>query len=301
MKTLIKHTPKKAFINTLNKICVKNNVATATALDYCLQLPVVAPDGLYNPVGFDNPALRKLENSDISDFPIHREFEVTGLGIVDIRTLSLMESAIGDDATRFYLQGVYFTGDTLVATNGHIFHEFAAQDLNAATPCIVPHEAINILIDLMKETKSNHAKVEYGELVRFTIDDYTLTTKLIDAKFCSFYPDYKRCFPTDLTHKTAFEASEFQAHKKTLDTLRKQTGGRMPAVKLTNKNMSYQGVDMPLPSLELPENYCVGFNFNYLLAIPSGQLCYQMSEEIKLFLINSKHGTSIIMPMRLEE
>ena len=289
MKTLLKHTPKKSALPTLTQIMVKDGFATCSDCDFFLTYPMVGlENGLYNPAGFGT-VYSKLENSDISTFPVIREAEygqtVEYSAKWLLERLELLATAMSKDATRYYLQGVFFTGNDIAATNGQVLHKVK----NTATingSFIIPDKAIYIMIDLLKEHKKiESVKLEFAKYVnfsymRFTCGDAVLVSKLIDGQF----PNYTRVIPDCAAFaETKIDAVVVKSHLPRLKIKAKQGNEKLMVVTTNDVGIS-TSID-------------IGFNFELLLKMPSGDFFYKNAAESAVII--SPLGLSVIMPMRL--
>ena len=295
MRTLIKHTPKKATIEVLKTICVKDGIATATDIDFVLSHPTTASNGLYSPIGFGTPLAKKV-NDSIADFPIDAPLE--GESVVQnhnpatlLEQLTLLASVMSKDSYSYYLEGVYFHNNKMVATNGHILQSFTHNQPSPKEGVIVPAQTVHIMIDLLKEAKQATIATLafYENRIIFKIADYTLTSKIVEGT----YPDYERSFAIKTNSITPFVAYELQDIKKDIATLAKQAGEKTICVKLENKTLTYKGQSFPISC-----NITGCFNFNYLLVVPSGLLHFDFTDSRTPVIIKHKFGSSVIMPMK---
>ncbi|WP_417702247.1 DNA polymerase III subunit beta [Pseudophaeobacter sp.] len=115
------------------------------------------------------------------------------------RALRLVSPCISSEATRYYLNGIFWTRDgeksRMVATNGH---QLARLDLDCPAPhtdVIIPRTATTILQSILSAKGNETVEVVYhgNDRVTFNKGLYSLSTKLIDGTF----PDYTRVIPTD--------------------------------------------------------------------------------------------------------
>ena len=296
MKTLIKHTPKRATINILTTICVKDGIATATDIDFYLSHPTSLENGLYNPVGFNTP-FAKREGVSIADFPIHAPLE--GESVVQnhnpatlLEQLTLLAPAMSKDISRWFLKGIYFNKNKIVATNGHILHE-TSHDKTEVEGKIVPAQAIEILIDLLKECKKEKT-VELSFCDNFfiaKIGGYKLVSNFVNG----IYPDYERIIPTNFWETCEYKASDFKAIKNDIFLLNRQSGSHANfCVSLENKTLTYKERVFPITS-ELKGS----FDFRFLLNTRDGIVHYKiLGERDSPIKITHDLGLTVIMPMR---
>ena len=105
--------------------------------------------------------------------------------------------ATGSDDLRPVMSGVFFEfgKDHLrfVATDAHKLVRYSRTDAQASgnATFIVPKKPLNLLRGLLSSTNAD-VNIEYNEAnVRFTFDDITLVSRLIDGK----YPNYQAVIP----------------------------------------------------------------------------------------------------------
>ncbi len=105
--------------------------------------------------------------------------------------------ATGSDDLRPVMSGVFFEFGTdhlrFVATDAHKLVRYSRTDVQASSNAtfIVPKKPLNLLKGLLGATNSD-VNIEYNEAnVRFTFDDMTLVSRLIDGK----YPNYQAVIP----------------------------------------------------------------------------------------------------------
>ena len=113
--------------------------------------------------------------------------------------------AVSTEETRYYLNGLYIHAKNegsakvlrIVATDGHrlaCVESPLPQGAEKVTGVIIPRKTIGEVRKLLDDTKADNIGISLSDnKVRFTLEEVTLTSKLIDGT----YPDYERVIPTD--------------------------------------------------------------------------------------------------------
>lgn len=189
--------------------------------------------------------------------------------------------AISTEETRYYLNGIYLHAATdaggllrAVATDGHRLARFQVPLPKGAgniPGVIVPRKAVNELRKLLDETEST---VEIGlseTKIRFTFDDVTLTSKLIDGTF----PDYERVIPTgnDKVMEVACKAFADAVDRVSTISTEKSRAIKMALAKGAI-TLSATSLEQGSATEELEVSFDgggmeIGFNARYLLDITS--------------------------------
>ncbi len=143
----------------------------------------------------------------VEDFPAMTDGDLSHsfkLASADLKSLiDRTRFAISTEETRYYLNGIYLHAAKsdgvavlrAVATDGHRLArvELPLPDGAAGMPgVIVPRKAVVEVRKLIEETESDVEIALSDSKIKFTFDNVTLTSKLIDGTF----PDYERVIPT---------------------------------------------------------------------------------------------------------
>ena len=227
--------------------------------------------------------------------------------------------AISTEETRYYLNGVYMHvsdsdgGAVLrcVATDGHRLARIDAELPSGAETMpgvIVPRKTVAELRKLLDDDDTPIAVSVSQTKVRFSTEEVTLTSKVIDGTF----PDYTRVIPTANARKMEVDAKDFA---KAVDRVATVSSERSRAVKMSLDEdrliLSVNAPDSGAAEEELAVAYGdekleIGFNAKYLLEIAS-----QVDRENAVFLFNSsgdptlmREGNDasaiyVVMPMRV--
>ncbi len=218
------------------------------------------------------------------DFPVMAsgDFPFTfSLAAGELRSLiDRTRFAISTEETRYYLNGIYLHADQregadvlrAVATDGHRLAsvEVPLPEGAAGIPgIIVPRKTVSELRKLIDETE-NSVDVALSETkIRFSFDEATMTSKLIDGTF----PDYQRVIPTNNDKEMKVDRRLFA---EAVDRVSAISSEKSRAVKLALSNgtlvLSANSPDSGSATEELEvvyegENLEIGFNSRYLLDI----------------------------------
>lgn len=190
--------------------------------------------------------------------------------------------AVSTEETRYYLNGLYIHAKTegetkvlrIVATDGHrlaCVESPLPEGAEKMAGVIVPRKTVAEIRKLLDDTNSETVAVSLSEnKIRFTLEDITLTSKLIDGT----YPDYERVIPTDNDKVLELGVKELASAVDRVSVVAERTR----AIKLiTGKNhvvLTTSSPDLGSALEELEAKYEsealeVGYNFRYLLDILS--------------------------------
>lgn len=131
-------------------------------------------------------ATYKLPILPIDDFPTMdvgkfvAEFEANPAALMGDVAFSM-----SDEATRYYLNGVYLQPKTATATNGHKLATVALDGLPDFDSIIVPSKTVGLMPKVASKVRLSATKIQ------FVADGVTLTSRLVDGTF----PDYERVIP----------------------------------------------------------------------------------------------------------
>ena len=214
---------------------------------------------------------------------------------------------------RYYLNGVYFDKDTIVATDGHRLHSFKhdiqwGRDEEAKPEvkpgCILPKKACALLVELMKETKAKECSIAFHDNLTFTINvgDAVLDGKLIDSTF----PNWLYVVPeqNNLKGKTTLNNAEIKTIIPQLGVIAKIHSERCPSLVIDNgiatpeNNRTVTKLQWNV-SCNMP--FRAGFNVKYLNEVGSGLLEY--TNPYSPFKITDRRGgidrMAVLMPLRV--
>lgn len=173
---------------------------------------------------------------------------------------------------------------------------------------IVPRKTVGEIRKLLDDTSTDNITIALSEnKIRFTMEDVTLTSKLIDGT----YPDYERVIPTDNDKVLELGVKELSSAVDRVSVVAERTR----AIKMiTNKNhvtITTSSPDLGSAMEEVEAKYDsesleIGYNFRYLLDI----LNEVKGDSVKISFADGSspsviHDTSdasaiyVLMPMRV--
>ncbi len=259
----------------------------------------------------------------VEDFPAMADGKLGHtfkLGSADLKSLiDRTRFAISTEETRYYLNGIYLHAaksekvDVLraVATDGHRLArvELPLPDGASGMPgVIVPRKAVIEVRKLIEETDSDVEISLSDSKIKFTFDDVTLTSKLIDGTF----PDYERVIPTG--NDKVLEA-ECKTMFNAVDRVSAISSEKSRSIKMTcDKGAMTLSASSPEAGSAVEEveatydsgNLEIGFNSRYLLEI-LGQIegdavRFTMADAASPTIIRDVADGSavyVLMPMRV--
>lgn len=344
LKTLTKLAKKRCAIPVLNTIRIKDGVATATDLDVYVSVPVsgykkddVDEDLTYHAHGFDKGMVFKSE-IPATDFPeLLNKGRVCGeveLNAAQIEAFKWVFLAASKEETRYYLNGIYFGAEDIVATDGHRLHSFkhpvkwglqeqikkpaaksgkkakAAEPAPERTPitnAILPNGAIRTILAMVAETKAKSFSIEFHDTLHFTCRfpcGVVIDGNLIDGTF----PDWKYVVPTyDGKNQTVFDPAEIKSIKPTLEIMERVSCHRYGKHAVATKSGKLWLITHEKPesskafSIKMDLPFIAGFNFKYMTEMCGGIMEYYDSGTP--FKVTDKRGgvekMGVLMPLRV--
>ena len=247
-----------------------------------------------------------LSTIGVEDFPVisadelPTNFEMKRDELKDV--IDRTQFAASTEETRYYLNGLYIhpkdEGETkvlrIVATDGHRLACVESPLPEGAANMhgvILPRKTVAEIRKLLDDTDAESIKIGLSDSkVRFTMEDITLASKLIDGT----YPDYERVIPTN---NTKILELSVKALSQAVDRV-SVVAERTRAIKMiANKNhviVTTSSPDLGSAIEEVEATYDaesleVGYNFRYLLDILS-----EIKGETAQFSFNDSSSPSII-------
>jgi DNA polymerase-3 subunit beta len=247
-----------------------------------------------------------LSTIGVEDFPVisadalPTNFEMKRDELKDV--IDRTQFAASTEETRYYLNGLYIhpkdEGETkvlrIVATDGHRLACVESPLPDGAANMqgvILPRKTVAEIRKLLDDTDAELIKIGLSDSkVRFTLEDITLASKLIDGT----YPDYERVIPTNNTKILELNVKELA---KAVDRV-SVVAERTRAIKMiANKNHVIVTTSSPdlgsaIEEMEAAydaESLEVGYNFRYLLDILA-----EIKGETAQFSFNDSSSPSII-------
>ena len=247
--------------------------------------------------------------------PINFSMSVAELkGVID-RT----KFAVSTEETRYYLNGVYMHAKTtgaasvlrVVATDGHrlaCVETPLPQGAESLNGVIIPRKTIAEIRKLLDDTSAETVTVSMSDnKVRFTLDNITLTSKLIDGT----YPDYERVIPTDNDKSLEMSVKDLAVAVDRVSVVAERTRAiKMITgtnhVIITTSSPELGSAQEEMEAVYNGEVLEIGYNFRYLLDI----LAEIVGDTVKISFADASspsviHDTSdssavfVLMPMRV--
>ena len=298
LKTAMKVRKKRTKTPALTTAIVFNGRVYFTDMDMSASVPTTLADGFYNPDTLLNgltPQLIDCGNVTLGDVLPEWGDDYTPRGNVtlDRDTLAFLSRATGQDDVRYFLCGIYFGQEHIVATDGHRMHYVAN---NISLHHIVP----NKMIDIILSSKAKSITLQFfGQCVRCHIDDLILVSKCINGTF----PDYQRIIP-DITsaQRYPFSASEIAtAYKIVKPLLPKKSPGYNPvhSCYVTDSLLHWTGIEQPQPIATTRWPSDTGFSAPYLIDTSLDNATLHWTGPLDPALISKDNLTAIIMPVRI--
>ena len=246
-----------------------------------------------------------LSTIGVEDFPVistdalPTNFEMKRDELKDV--IDRTQFAASTEETRYYLNGLYIhpkdEGETkvlrIVATDGHRLACVESPLPDGAANMqgvILPRKTVAEIRKLL-DTNAETIKIGLSDSkVRFTLEDITLASKLIDGT----YPDYERVIPTNNTKTLELSVKELAQAVDRVSVVAERTR----AIKMiANKNhviVTTSSPDLGSAIEEVEATYDsesleVGYNFRYLLDILA-----EIKGETAQFSFNDSSSPSII-------
>ncbi len=193
------------------------------------------------------------------------------------RLFRLSRHCISDEATRYYLSGLFLTnkpdGTTLrgVSTDGH---RLAVIDTDCETSgevkSIVPSKVLRLITSLIDKKANEPVSVSLGEtIMQFHKDGILMTSKLIDGT----YPDYTRVIPKQTDAISVNLGADGLKRVSAFASIseRRQFGSRVLKIDLEDGQMevsSPEGNKITFPCQAKSNGVAtkeLGFNYRYLM------------------------------------
>ena len=260
-------------------------------------------DGVYHgalisktPIKSDIPA---------NDFPTMQKIgEKISSHSLSVDGITWVSAAMSYEETRYYLNGICFSGKDIVATDGHRLHKIETGERfnhpKFPQGAIVPKEAIKYALLLAKEKKTDVMTFTMHEhMALFEIGDTKLWTKYIDATF----PDYYMVIPNNSTLALCkFNASDFARAEKRYKELEKVYGKKKDSsrsIKISDGKPLLLIGDNPESfdaNFSLPTT--IGFNVTYLKESGLESADFYYGDSCSPVKIVQGNKMAIVMPLR---
>lgn len=311
MKTLIKLAKTnrtRTTIPVLSHICIIGKIAHSTDMDMEVSVPCESvKSGMYYADSF-NLLIDPIDTGiPANDFPDFKDIGIkTGTLKLDAEQLEAFAwvlKAASTEETRYYLNGIYFDKNKIVATDGHRLHQ-VELDVKYVDEfkegIIMPSKCAKYLLYLHKEYKENVVINIYEEGFICKIGNAVIKSKHVDGTF----PNYKKVFPKIKDcEKTVFDPQEIIDIKPQLDLLEKhnlvgkaiifENGKIKPSVIANDANYEWES------QTKIP--FKIAFQRKYLVDMCAGILHYTGKGNSSI-LVKQRRGikkTGILMPIRV--
>lgn len=303
MKQLVKLASGRMTIPVLTTVRVLDGVAMATDLDIVLRYHGVdKPDGLYAGKGIAAGAWVKFD-APMDDYPHDAINLGENVGGVEVMPddLEWVWRAASYEETRFYICGVNFNSDGIVATDGHRLHQVKQAGIEGSFT--VPNDAIKIILAAVKEEKIKEPLLftfMQNDAFMVGVGKYFIKGKLRGGAF----PDYRRVIPShDDAGQTVYNHKELAAVSKEVKALHKANGGRHGApVKFDSSGMTVRAGEF---SKTFPTSMQFdvdrGFNFALLedVALDGAVMTYEREDNRGPVKIVKDNRLAVLMPLRV--
>lgn len=264
-----------------------------------------------------------LSTIGVEDFPVISGDKLPigfSIGREELKdVIDRTQFAVSTEETRYYLNGLYVhaksEGSTkvlrIVATDGHrlaCVESPLPQGAEKINGVIIPRKTIGEVRKLLDDTKADNIDVALSDnKVRFTLEEVTLTSKLIDGT----YPDYERVIPTDNDKLMELNVKELANAVDRVSVVAERTRAIKMLVSEGKVVITTSSPDLGSAMDELEVKYDndsldIGYNFRYLLDI----LAEIKGETVQISFSDASspsviHDTSdasaiyVLMPMRV--
>ena len=264
-----------------------------------------------------------LPTIGVEDFPaisadaLPTNFEMKRDELKDV--IDRTQFAASTEETRYYLNGLYIhpkdEGETkvlrIVATDGHrlaCVESPLPQGAESMQGVILPRKTVGEIRKLLDDTAAETIKIALSDSkVRFTLEDITLASKLIDGT----YPDYERVIPTgnnkilELSVKTLATAVDRVSVVAERTRAIKMIANKNHVI-LTTSNPDLGSAIEEIEATYDNESLEIGYNFRYLLdilaEIRGDTVRFSFKDSSSPSVIHDTSDSSaiyVLMPMRV--
>lgn len=264
-----------------------------------------------------------LSTIGVEDFPViaadklPTNFNMSCDDLKDV--IDRTKFAVSTEETRYYLNGIYMHVKNeggmsvlrVVATDGHRLACVESPIPNGAenmSGVIIPRKTVGEIRKLIDDAGVDNVLVSLSDnKIRFTIEDVTLTSKLIDGT----YPDYERVIPTNNDKKIELNVKELSAAVDRVSVVAERTRAIKMLTAKDKITIATSSPDLGSATEEVEakfefEGVEVGYNFRYLLdilnEIKGEAVEISFSDGSSPSVIHDKSDASaifVLMPMRV--
>ena len=312
MKILEKLASKNKGKEVLKAVFVDNGTACAVLhSNYDIYTRISKPSMFKNGIykagirltgDHEDGAIEIVKQPLVNNFVKSYKFNLQDL----LSDLEYLKPAMSKKEARYYLNGVCFVGNDMVATDGHRLHKvktsfvFDNPDYNMGS--IVHRDAIDIIILALKAQKKTVNDVSvalHNDAMTLLIGKYLIETVLIDGT----YSDYERVIP-DIggIESSKFYRKDFKDAYKKLNVIRKAfMAHKNICVTLEGGKLEYgTEIDDWHTEIDIHStfNKRIGFNLGYLRDIPDGDI-YIIDNTSPATIKHDKNRLTVLMPVRV--
>ena len=214
--------------------------------------------------------------------------------------------AVSDDETRYFLNGVYFCKEGMVATDGRRL-SFAGMDNAIENGVIIPTKVLSLVRKLMFEGNLQIA-IE-NKTIYFKMDNMIVSSTLIDGQF----PQYSRITGETPEYKSTCLRNQLQSAIKRVSLLAEGKSKRIFITISDNLiTLSSEESEIGTAKEDIPCSYSgpsttIAMNYTYLVdplkAIETDEVQFCFSDSSRPVMIYSEpRGNSLhmIQPMQVD-
>lgn len=229
--------------------------------------------------------------------------------------------AAGTDDLRPMFTGVFFQlspqGITFAATDAHKLSEYCRKDITAATEAsfIMPRKPLSILKNVLSGINES-VTIEFNQSnAKFTFENYTVSCRLIDAK----YPNYRGVIPRDNPNKMIINRVQFLNSLKCVSIFSQKETHQIK-LKIAGMSLNISAEDRDYSNKADETLICnyegndmeIGFNSKYLIEmlnnLSSDEIQLEMSQPNRAGILKPTTGNEegeevlmLVMPSMIKE
>jgi len=251
----------------------------------------------------------KLRCMDHSNFPEFPEPTINFFNISQHDFSNMVNNtmfAVSDDETRYFLNGVYFCDEGMVATDGRRL-SFSGISSPVTDGVIIPTKVLSLVKKLMFEGNLQIA-IDNG-IIFFKMDNMVVSSTLIDGKF----PQYGKITGENPSYKAVCLRNNLQGAVRRISTLADYKSRRILITVSEGKiSITSEENEIGTAKEEIPCSYSgptitIAINYSYLVdplkAIETDEVQFCFTDSSRPVMIYSEpRGNSLhmIQPMQVE-
>ena len=266
-----------------------------------------------------NYELAYLSADDFPETPVVEDADTTTISSdILVEAINKTIFATGDDEHRPVMTGVFFQWDTdeckFVATDAHRLVKYTRGDLQAAATSkfIMPKKPLQLIKNIFP--MGEEVLVDYNEInTSFSVNDITLTCRLIDGK----YPAYDAVIPKENPNVMTINRSMFLSSLRRVAIFANKSTHQV-RIKLTGNQLTISAEDVDFSNKAVENLMCdysgedmqIGFNARFLAEmlsnLQSEDITLSMSEPNRAGIIRPVDGLEdgeeilmLVMPLML--